>query len=118
MWVRKEEVSLKPILKNEFPTKGEQHILREVRHLSKEEVPGRGSKAGGVAAASKAPSAAIVKVLSGVEFPKQKQDLIGYPENSKSKVEVAEQVIQVIRGLPDKTYDSMTDLERAVGQVR
>ncbi|HEX7031472.1 MAG TPA: DUF2795 domain-containing protein [Nitrososphaera sp.] len=117
--IRKEQVPLKPILKGEFPSKGEQPMAGEVKHLPKEEAPGRGGKAGGMAAASRAPSAAaIARVLSGAEFPKQKQGLIEYAENNKSKVETAEQVIQVIRELPDKTYDNMADVERAVGEVR
>lgn len=117
--IRKEQVPLKPILKGEFPAKGEQPMAGEVKHLSQEEAPGRGGKTGGLTAASRAPSAAaIAKVLSGAEFPKKKQDLIEYAENNKSKVEVAEQVIQVIRELPDKTYGNMADVERAVGEVR
>lgn len=117
--IRKEQVPLKPVLKGEFPTKEEQPMAAEVKHLPREEAPGRGGKAGGATAASMSPSAAAVaKVLSGADFPKKKQDLIAYAENNKSKVEVAEQVIQMIRELPNRTYDNMADVERAVGKVR
>ncbi len=117
--IRKDQVPLKPILKGEFPAKGERPMAGEVKHLAQEEAPGRGGKAGGRAAASRAPSAAAVaKVLSGAKFPKQKQDLIEHAENNKSRLESAEQVIQVIRELPDREYNNMADVERALGEVR
>ena len=117
--IRKDQVPLKPLLKGEFPSKGEQPMAAEVKHLSREEAPGRGGKAGGKAAATRAPSAAaIAKILSGIDFPKKKNDLIKYAETNKSKVEVAEEIIQVIRELPDKTYNNMADVEKAIAEVR
>ncbi|MEP0824742.1 MAG: DUF2795 domain-containing protein [Nitrososphaera sp.] len=56
--------------------------------------------------------------MSGAKFPKQKQDLIEHAENNKSRLESAEQVIQVIRELPDREYNNMADVERALGEVR
>jgi hypothetical protein len=44
--------------------------------------------------------------------------LIKYAETNKSKVEAAEEVIQVIKDLPDKTYNNMADVEKAVAEVR
>jgi hypothetical protein len=117
--VKREQVPLKPLLKGEFPSKAEQPLQQEARHLSKEEAPGRGGKVGGAAAASRAPSAAaIAKILSGADFPKKKSDLIEYAETNKTKVEAAEEVIQTIRELPDRTYSNMADVEKAVGEVR
>jgi hypothetical protein len=118
--IRKDQVPLKPLLKGEFPGKDEQQLMAaEVKQLSREEAPGRGGKVGGKAAATRAPSAAaIAKLLSGVDFPKRKNELIGHAEANKAKVEAAEEVIQVIRELPERTYSNMADVEKAVAEVR
>jgi hypothetical protein len=118
--IRKDQVPLKPLLKGEFPGKGEQQpMAAEVKQLSREEAPGRGGKVGGKAAATRAPSAAaIAKLLSGVDFPKRKNELIDHAEANKAKVEAAEEVIQVIRELPERTYNNMADVEKAVAEVR
>jgi hypothetical protein len=117
--IRKDQIPLKSLLKGEFPSKAEQPMAAEVKHLSKEEAPGRGGKIGGQVAAARAPSAAaIAKLLSGIDFPKKKNELIEYAKTNKSKVEAAEEVIQVIRELPDKTYNNMVDVEKAVAEVR
>jgi hypothetical protein len=118
--IRKEQVPLKPLLEGEFPSKAEQPLQQEVRHLSKDEAPGRGGKAGGRAAVTRAPSAAaIAKILSGVNFPRNKDELIQYAETNRSKVrEAAGEVIQVIRELPNKTYNNMADVEKGVAEVR
>jgi hypothetical protein len=44
--------------------------------------------------------------------------LIEYAETNKTKVQAAEEVIQTIRELPDRTYNNMADVEKAVGEVR
>jgi citrate synthase len=94
-------------------------MQQEARHLSREEAPGRGGKVGGAAAASKAPSAAaIAKILSGADFPKDKQGLIKHAEKNKKKVKAAEQVIQLMRELPDRNYNNMADVEKGVAEVR
>jgi hypothetical protein len=117
--MRREQVPLKPLLKGEFPSREEQPLAAEVKHLSREEAPGRGGKIGGQVAATRAPSAAaIARILSGIDFPKKKNDLIEHAETNKSKVEAAEEIIQVIRELPDRTYNNMTDVEKAVAGVR
>jgi hypothetical protein len=117
--VKIEQVPLRPLLKGEFPSKAEQPFQQEARHLSREEAPGRGGKVGGKAAASRAPSAAaIAKILSGADFPMKKNEVIEYAQTNKSKVEAAEEVIQVIRQLPDRTYSNMADLEKALAKVR
>jgi hypothetical protein len=117
--IRREQVPLKPLLKGEFPDKAEQPMAAEVKHLSREEAPGRGGKAGGKAAATRAPSAAaIAKVLSGTDFPNDKDELIRHAERNKQKVEAAEEIIQVIRELPDRTYNNMADVEKALAEIR
>jgi len=117
--VKIEQVPLRPLLMGEFPSKAEQPFQQEARHLSREEAPGRGGKVGGKAAASRAPSAAaIAKILSGADFPMKKNEVIEYAQTNKSKVEAAEEVIQVIRQLPDRTYSNMADLQKALAKVR
>jgi hypothetical protein len=117
--IRKEQVPLKPLLEGKFPQKGEIPMASEVKQLSKEEAPGRGGKIGGKAAATKAPSAAaIAKLLSGIDFPKDKDKVIDYAEKNKSKVEEPEKIISTLRGIPDRTYHNMVDVEKALGQIR
>ena len=117
--LRREQVPLKPLLWGEFPSAAEQPLQQEARHLSREEAPGRGGKVGGKAAATRAPSAAaIAKILSGADFPKDKQGLIRHAEKNKNKVKAAERVIQVMRELPDRNYSNMADVEKALAEVR
>jgi hypothetical protein len=42
--IRKEQVPLKPLLEGEFPEKEEIPMGQEIKHLSKEEAPGRGAQ--------------------------------------------------------------------------
>jgi hypothetical protein len=118
--VRKEQVPLKPLLKGEFPGKEEVPMSQEVKQLSKEEYPGaKGGKIGGRAAATKSNSAAaIAKMLSGIEFPKNKNELVECAKENKDKVDNAELVINTVRELPTKTYRSMIDVQKALAKIR
>jgi Protein of unknown function (DUF2795) len=118
--VKKEQVPLKPLLKGEFPSKEEIPLNQEVKHLSKKEYPGaKGGKIGGRAAATKSTSAAaIAKLLSGIEFPKNKEALIERIKENKDRVDDAELVINTVSELPTKTYHSMTDVQKALGKIR
>lgn len=117
---RREQVPLKALLQGKFPSKEEQPMAAEVRQLSKEEAPGRGGKAGGKAAATKAPSAAaIAKVLSEIDFPKNKAELRDHAQRKMTEVEVADPqgIISMIDRLPDRRFQSMADVEKSVGEV-
>jgi Protein of unknown function (DUF2795) len=118
--IRKEQIPLKPLLKGKFPEKEEIPMAQEVKQLSKEEAPGvRGGKIGGKAAATRAASAAaIAKLLSGIEFPEDKRKIVEYAERNKRKVDEAEEVIDTLREIPDRTYHSMADVEKALGEIR
>jgi len=118
--VKREQVPLKPLLKGKFPEKKEIPISQEVKQLSTEEAPGvRGGKIGGKVAANKAASAAaIAKVLAGIEFPKDKHEIVNYVEKNKQKLSEIEQVLDVIREIPDKSYDNMVEVEQALGAIR
>ncbi len=56
--IRKEQVPLKPLLEGKYPEKEEIPMAQEVKHLSREEAPGKGGKIGGKIAASRTASAA------------------------------------------------------------
>ena len=117
--VRKEEVPLKPLLKGKFPEKEEIPMALEVKQLSKDEAPGRGGKTGGRAAANKAPSAsAVAKLLSGIDFPKDKGKVIEHAEKNKTKLDQPEQVIDTLKEIADRTYHNMAEVEKALGNIR
>jgi hypothetical protein len=118
--VRKDQVPLKPLLKGKFPSKEEVPLSQEVKQLSKEEYPGaKGGKIGGRAAATKSTSAAaIAKMLSGIEFPKNKNELVECAKENKDKVDNAELVINTFRELPTKIYRSMIDVQKALAKIR
>ncbi|HZA06873.1 MAG TPA: DUF2795 domain-containing protein, partial [Nitrososphaeraceae archaeon] len=70
-------------------------------------------------AARKAPSAAaIAKLLSGIDFPKNKSKVIDYAEKNKMKVDEPEDIINTLREIPNKTYHNMVDVEKALGEIR
>ena len=118
--IKREEVPLAPLLKGEFPSESEQRRQPAAKKLSRREAPGRrGGKAGGRKAATSAPSAsAISRILAGIDFPKKKNELVNYAEEHTEQVEAAQQVIQVIRDLPDRTYNSMAEVQKGLSQVR
>jgi hypothetical protein len=117
--VRTEEVPLKPLLKGKFLAKEEIPMAHEVKHLSTNESPGRGGKKDGNIAASNSPSAAaIAKVLSGMDFPKNKAKVIEHAERNTTKLHQPEQVIGTLKEIPDRTYHNMADVEKAIGDIR
>src|SRR5215212_852676 len=119
--VRKEQVPLKPLMKGKFPSKEEEvPMAQEVKHLSKEEYPGgKGGRRGGkVAATASTSAAAVAKLLSGIKFPKDKNKLVDYAKEKKSKVKSSDEIIELIKELPDRRYDNMADIEKALGEIR
>jgi hypothetical protein len=120
--VRKEQVPLKPLMKGKFPGKEEGPMTQEeeVKHLSKQEYPGgKGGKIGGkIAATASTSAAAVAKLLSGIEFPKDKNKLVDYAKENKSKVKSSDEIIEVIKELPDRKYHNMADIEKALGEIR
>src|SRR5215216_106879 len=118
--LRKEQVPLKPLLKGKFPSKEGVPMSKEVRELSKEEYPGaKGGKRGGRAAATKSTSAAaIAKMLAGIEFPKNKNELVECAKGNRDKVDNAASVIDTVKELPTRTYRNMIDVEEALAEIR
>jgi hypothetical protein len=120
--IRREEVPLKPVFKGEFPTQKETPISGEVKKLGKDEYPGgKGGKVGGKAAASKAASAAAVaKLLTGIRFPKKKQEVVNYARKNKGKLDESEieHVVGTINEIANRTYHTIVEVEKALGEVR
>lgn len=119
--IKREHVPLRPLLKGEFPTKTEQEQKQvSTKTLSREEAPGRkGGKAGGRKAVKSAPSAAALsKILAGVDFPKEKEELIQYAERNASNVKALEKILQTMQKLPDKKYQSMAEIQEGLSKVR
>src|SRR5438093_7579988 len=64
-----------------------------------------------------APSAAdIQKVLSGIQYPKSKQDLVQYASQKESIVGKA--LIDLIKSLPSRTYRDSADVAVALGELK
>jgi uncharacterized protein DUF2795 len=120
--IRREQVPLKPIFKGDFPREEEIPIPDEVKKLGRDEYPGRkGGKIGGKAAATKAASAAsIARLLSGIRFPKKKEEVVAYARKNKGKIDKSEEekVIETINELADRTYHTIIEVEKALGEVR
>jgi hypothetical protein len=118
--IRREQVPLKPIFEGKFPSKEEIPMADEVKKLGKDEYPGgRGGKIGGKAAANKgASAAAIAKILSGIQFPKKKEEVVVYARKNKSKLDNPEEVLRTINEIPNRTYHTIVEVEKASGEVR
>ena len=117
--IRKEQVPLKPLFKGKFPSKEEVPFAQEINTLSNEEAPGKGGKVGGkIAASSSVSAASVAKMLSGIEFPKNKNQLIDYAEQNKDKINDPDSVIETLKELHDTQFENMADVERALGDIR
>ncbi|MEC9483647.1 MAG: DUF2795 domain-containing protein [Halomonas sp.] len=55
----------------------------------------------------------ITHYLKGVDFPADRDDLVQCAEDNDAE----EEVLEVIRALPDERYESMADVTKGVGQV-
>jgi hypothetical protein len=64
-----------------------------------------------------APSAADVeKVLSGIQYPKSKQDLVQYA--SQKLPTVGQDLFDLIKALPSRTYRDSADVAVALGELK
>ncbi len=118
--IRREQVPLKPIFEGKFPKKEDIPVSAEVKKLGKDQYPGgKGGKVGGKVAAARAVSAAAVaKLLSGISLPKKKDEVIAYAKKNKGKLDKVEEVLETINEIPNKTYHTMAEVEKAVGEIR
>ena len=117
--LRKEQVPLKPLFKGKFPKKDEVPLAQEIKTLSDEEAPGTGGKVGGkIAAGSSVSASSVAKILSGIEFPKNKNQLIYYAEQNKDRISDADSMIETLKELHDTHFENMADVEKALGEIR
>ena len=64
-----------------------------------------------------APSAADVeKVLSGIQYPKSKQDLVQYATQKLSTI--GQDLFDLIKSLPSRTYRDSADVAVALGELK
>jgi hypothetical protein len=91
--------------------------IRSAEEVAKSEAPG--TKGGRAAATSSVSAATVAKVLSGVDFPKNKVHLKDYAQKHMKDVEAADpqRILSVIDSLPDREYQNMADIEKSVGQL-
>ena len=65
----------------------------------------------------RAPSAAdIERVLSGIQYPKVKEDLVQYTSQEASTV--GRELLDLIRSLPDRTYRDSAEVAIALGELK
>ena len=65
----------------------------------------------------RAPSAAdIEKVLSGIQYPKTKEDLVQYASQKLSTI--GKDLFDLIRSLPHRTYRDSADVAIALGELK
>jgi hypothetical protein len=57
-------------------------------------------------------TATIAQVLSGIDFPCDKQSLVDYAQKQNADQEV----VEAIRQMPESQYSSMADVFKGVGK--
>jgi hypothetical protein len=58
------------------------------------------------------------KILSGIKFPKNKEQLIEYAKRNRGKISEPDNLIETINELSDTQYENMADVEKALGEIR
>jgi hypothetical protein len=99
--------------------KSRKEKVRNAREVEVTEKPSiRGGRA--ATASSSISAATIAKVLSGIDFPKSKNDLKEYARDHISKAQVGdtEAVFSLLDELPPREYSNMADVEREIGRIK
>jgi hypothetical protein len=93
--------------------------VRTAKQVEETEKP---STRGGRAAvtSSSISAATIAKVLSGIDFPKSKNDLKEYARDhiSKAGVQDPESVLNLLDELPAREYTNMAEVEHEIGRLK
>jgi hypothetical protein len=91
--------------------------IRSAQEVAKTEPPS--AKGGRAAATSSVSAAAVAKVLSGVDFPKNKDELKDHAQKHMRDLEFTdpERILTVIDNLPDREYQSTADVEESLGRI-
>lgn len=74
----------------------------------------KGGKRGGKSALESASAAGVAKALKGITLPKKKDGLLDYAKDNGAD----DPVIEVLQDLPERRFDTMADVEKALGGVR
>jgi hypothetical protein len=56
----------------------------------------------------------VTSALRGIDFPASKEDLITYVHRARDR---AQAVLEILHRLPERQYNSMADVEKAVGEI-
>jgi hypothetical protein len=62
--------------------------------------------------------ATAAKLLKKLEFPIDNKEIMEYVNDNKKDAEYPEALINVLRRIPDRSYDSIHDIEREIGKVK
>ncbi len=74
----------------------------------------KGGERGGKAARNTSSAAGVAHALKGVDFPCGKAELIEQAQANHA----ADEVIEVLNEFPQRQYETMADIQKAVGEVR
>lgn len=76
--------------------------------------PSKGGERGGSAALDAPSAAGIARALKGVDFPRDRSELVDYAEAH----DAGDRIIGVLKELPANKFNTMTDVQRALAEVR
>ncbi|WP_277809731.1 DUF2795 domain-containing protein [Chromohalobacter canadensis] len=76
--------------------------------------PSKGGERGGKAARNTSSAAGVAHALKGVDFPCNKADLIKQAKANHAD----DDVLKVLDEFPQRQYETMADIQKAVGEVR
>ncbi|MEA2119937.1 DUF2795 domain-containing protein [Halovibrio sp. HP20-50] len=74
----------------------------------------KGGERGGKTATNTASAAGIAKALKGIDFPCGKSELIKQAKANHA----ADEIVDVLNDFPDQKYQTMADIQKAVGEIR
>ncbi|MFP4044869.1 MAG: DUF2795 domain-containing protein [Rhodosalinus sp.] len=74
----------------------------------------KGGRRGGAAAAKTDSAAGVAAALKGVSFPSDRAGLVRHAQGN----EAPEEVIGLLRSIPDRRFETMADVTKAIGEVR
>ena len=74
----------------------------------------KGGRRGGAQAQNTDSASGLAKALKGIDLPRRKSGLVRYArENSEN-----DDILKLIKNLPDRNYKTMADVQKGLGEVR
>lgn len=74
----------------------------------------KGGRRGGKVAVNTVSAAGIAKSLKGIDFPAKKKDVVSYAKEHYAN----QKIVDTLKQLSSKTFNTMADIQKAVGEVR